>query len=237
MILPPLILAAACVSIEGEKILLSDLARAVPALSAAAPEETIGFAPAPGMRRLIGQAEIGKIAAQYGVELPAGLTTVCFERAAEPLAEERVSQGLRRALSGETWKLIDFSRYRVPGGDINFQVPPKLPANVPVILRGSIRYGDNRSFPCWARVKISRPPREVERGDMVAVEVSSGTALVKFVARAESGGAQGEAVLLRNPTSKICFSARITGKGKVMLDATQDAILTAARDSRRESGR
>jgi hypothetical protein len=236
MILPPLIFAAACVSIEGEKILLSDLARAVPAFSAAPPGEAIGFSPAPGVHRLIGQAEIGKIAAPYGVELPAGLTTVCFERAAEPLTQERISEALRRALPGEDWKLLDFSRCRVPRGEINFLISPRLPANVPVILRGTIRYGDNHSFPCWARVKISRPPREVERGDMVAVEVTSGAALVKFVARAESGGGQGETVVLRNPTSKICFSALVTGKGKVMLDATQDAMLTA-RGSRRESGR
>jgi hypothetical protein len=236
MILPPLILAAACVAIEGENILLSDLARAVPAFSAAPPEEPIGLSPTPGVRRIIGRAEIGKVASRYGVEVPPELTSVCFERSAEPLTEERVLDGLRAALAGEDWKLVDFSRYRVPRGEIGFTIPARLPANVPVILRGSIRYGDNRSFPCWARVKVSRPPREVERGDMVAVEVTSGAALVKFVARAESGGTQGETVVLRNPATKICFSALVAGKGKVTLDAKQDAII-AARGSRREPGR
>ncbi len=236
MILPPLVLAAACVAIEGEKILLSDLARAVPAFSAAPPEEAIGLSPSPGVRRLMGRAEIGKAAAQYGVQLPPELASVCFERAAEPLTEERVSEGLRKSLAGEDWKLVDFSRYRVPRGAIDFIIPPKLAANVPVILRGRIRYGDNHSFPVWARVKISKPPREVERGDLVAVEVTSGGALVKFEARAESGGTQGETVVLRNPATKICFSALVAGKGKVTLNAKQDAT-TAARGSRREPGR
>jgi hypothetical protein len=236
MLLPPLILAAACVAIEGDKILLSDLARAVPAFSKAPPGEVFGLAPTPGVRRLVGPAEIGKAAARYGVELPPELTGVCFESPAEPLSEERVTEELRKALAGENWTLVDFSRYRVPPGEIDFIVPPRLAGNVPVILRGRIRYGDNHSFPCWARVKISKPPREVERGDMVAVEVTSGGALVKFEARAESGGALGEAVVLRNPATKICFSARVAGKGKVTLNAKQDATPTA-RSSRREPGR
>lgn len=236
MLLPPLILAAACLAIDGEKILLSDLARAIPAFSAAPPGEAIGLAPTPGVRRLIGPAEIGKAAARYGVELPPQPTTVCFERSAEPLTEERVTEELRKALAGENWTLVDFSHYPVPRGEIDFLVPPRLAGNVPVILRGRIRYGDNHSFPCWARVKIAKPPREVERGDMVAVEVTSGGALVKFEARAESGGALGETVVLRNPATKICFSALVAGKGKVTLDAKQDAT-TTARGSRREPGR
>lgn len=58
-------------------------------------------------------------------------------------------------------------------------------------------------------------PHEVERGDPVAVEVSSGDAKLAFDATAESSGRMGESVLIRNPVSGQRFQARVEGKGKV----------------------
>lgn len=43
--------APGCVAIEGERILAGDLARALPAFSAIAPEIELGYAPVPGVRR------------------------------------------------------------------------------------------------------------------------------------------------------------------------------------------
>lgn len=225
MMLGPLVLAAACVVVDGERILLSDLASAVPAFSAAPAGESLGLSPGPGARRLLGPAEIGRLAARYSVAWDAGAngTGVCFERAAERLTEARVREALESTLRSEpgTWKLVDFSRYPAPRGTLEFFAPPRAAGSAPVHVRGRVRYGDNRSFPVWARVTIALPPREVERGDAVTVEVASGSAVLKLEARAESGGSLGETVVIRNPATKVCFSARVAGKGKVTLDANQ----------------
>jgi flagella basal body P-ring formation protein FlgA len=58
-------------------------------------------------------------------------------------------------------------------------------------------------------------PREVQRGDTVAVEVLSGEARLSFDARAESSGRLGESVMIRNPGNGKSFQARVEGKDKV----------------------
>jgi flagella basal body P-ring formation protein FlgA len=61
-------------------------------------------------------------------------------------------------------------------------------------------------------------PNDVERGQTVAVEVQSGSAHLKFQAKAESGGCAGDAILVRNPENNRRFRARISGKGTVVVD-------------------
>ena len=58
-------------------------------------------------------------------------------------------------------------------------------------------------------------PREVERGDKIAVEVSSGGALLAFEATAESSGRAGDSIVVRNPENGRLFQAKVEGKGKV----------------------
>lgn len=58
---------------------------------------------------------------------------------------------------------------------------------------------------------------EVRRGEQVSVEVTSGAALVRFQADAESGGRTGDSVLIRNPESGKLFQAMVEGKGKVVV--------------------
>ncbi len=65
----------------------------------------------------------------------------------------------------------------------------------------------------WKRAK------DVRQGDIVEVDVHSGLAHLKFEARAESSGAIGETIAVRNPTSTKRFQARIAAKGKVWVDA------------------
>ena len=237
MMFGPIVVAAACIVVQGERILLSDLASAVPAFRAAPAGESLGLTPGPGARRLVGPVELARLAARYNVAWDDG-PGVCFERASEVLTEARVREALEAALRNEpgTWKVVDFSRYPAPRGTLEFFAPPRTYTTAPVQVRGRIRYGDNRSFPVWARLRVALPPRDVERGDPVAVEVSSGAALLKLDGRAESAGNLGETVVIRNPTTKVCFSARVAGKGKVILDASQSSG-SRGRGGRREPGR
>ncbi|HML18372.1 MAG TPA: flagellar basal body P-ring formation chaperone FlgA [Bryobacteraceae bacterium] len=60
-------------------------------------------------------------------------------------------------------------------------------------------------------------PREVERGDTVAVVVSSGEAKLRLEATAESSGRAGETIVLRNPENGRYFQAKIEGKDQAAI--------------------
>ncbi|HLM99419.1 MAG TPA: flagellar basal body P-ring formation chaperone FlgA [Bryobacteraceae bacterium] len=60
-------------------------------------------------------------------------------------------------------------------------------------------------------------PKEVERGDTVQVEVQSGAALLKLEATAESAGRHGEPIRVHTLVSGRSFSARVTGKDRVVV--------------------
>jgi flagella basal body P-ring formation protein FlgA len=62
-------------------------------------------------------------------------------------------------------------------------------------------------------------PREVERGDVVEVEVVSGAARLKFEGLAESAGRRGDSIPIRNVTAGKTFSARVADKDRVVLAA------------------
>jgi flagella basal body P-ring formation protein FlgA len=62
-------------------------------------------------------------------------------------------------------------------------------------------------------------PPDVNRGEMVEVEVRSGAAHLAFTGKAESAGHSGDTIVIRNPSSNKVFQARVDGKGKAFLDA------------------
>jgi flagella basal body P-ring formation protein FlgA len=57
--------------------------------------------------------------------------------------------------------------------------------------------------------------REVNRGDRVQVRVTDGSAVVSFEAEAQTSGASGDTVLVKNPSSGRNFPARVEGVGLV----------------------
>jgi flagella basal body P-ring formation protein FlgA len=61
-------------------------------------------------------------------------------------------------------------------------------------------------------------PSDVNRGEMVEVEVRSGAALLAFTGKAESAGRSGDTIVIRNLSSNKVFQARVEGKGKAFLD-------------------
>ncbi len=299
-------LAATCIPVEGDRIRAADLAVAVPAFAALAPEETLGYAPAPGARRMMGARELERIAGRHGISLPTA-PGLCVERAMERLTEERVLAALRTAAGNPEARieLVEFSRYPVPRGDLEFArtgyTPPPEGAKVPVVWRGKLKYAGSRSLPVWARVRISVPgkrlvaaedlpagrpiqasqvrveaaglplfadpglqsaeaaagrvprrairagapvpagileaPNEVERGETVTVEVTSGAAQLSLKAKAETAGRKGDLVMLRNPDNGRRFQGRVEGQGKVTIDAKQNPlggfVATGNRGSRR----
>ena len=169
--LPALVLAIAfagaarepgCVPLDGDRVLGRHLAAALPAFSTADPDTVIALAPAPGIERHFFTAELGRLAARFGVAgPPGGFPAVCFVRQAASLTREAVSAALQGALegTGAQWELIDYYKLAVPAGRLEFApaglgFPPGGLARVPVIWRGRLRYSDTRSLPFWAKVRV-----------------------------------------------------------------------------------
>jgi hypothetical protein len=144
-----------CVALDGDRILGKDLAAAKAEFATVEATAEIGFAPRPGVTRVLPPAELVALARKYGVVLTGIMGSACFVRAAQ--------------------------------------------AAGPAVQ------------------KVAMPAADIQRGDKVAVEVTSGAALVRFQAAAESAGRVGDSVLIRNPENGKLFQARVEGKGRVVV--------------------
>jgi len=157
---------AGCLVVEGQHILARDLARVLPAFAQLPAELRLGYAPAPGARRIITAAEAARLSAQHG--LPVEARELCVERATEKLTAERILAAMRQAVGREDVRLelVDYSRYPVPAGELEFPrtglgAPPAAAATGVLLWRGRLRFDGSRSLPVWARVRISAPGRRV----------------------------------------------------------------------------
>ena len=72
--------AFACQTVDGDHIRGSDLAAASAVFAAIDPAVEIGFAPLPGVQRVLHPADLLKIARGNGIELATAPSAVCFER-------------------------------------------------------------------------------------------------------------------------------------------------------------
>jgi len=154
-----LILAvSACLPVEGDQILMRDLAAAVTAFAGQDPEEALGFTPAPGSQRRFSAGELDRLAARKGIA--AAMEPVCFERKLEALTQAQILAALREALPEKAQvELIDFSHARVPKGPLEFARSGLTPARASsprdaVIWRGRVRYSTASSVPVWAQVRV-----------------------------------------------------------------------------------
>jgi flagella basal body P-ring formation protein FlgA len=99
----------------------------------------------------------------------------------------------------------------------SFPVPGDLAAGIDQVS-GRI---PARSIAAGSEVHLSQllAAADINRGDLVEVEVRSGGTRLAFAARSESQGRSGELVALRNLSSNKVFQARVDGRGKASVDA------------------
>lgn len=146
----------ACLPVSGDRILAGDMARAVPAFAGTAPEQVLGFAPAPGSRRTYGAAELARLARRYGLAVEPGMDA-CFVRPVETLTRERVAAALGAVLPAAHIEVVEFSRQPVPPGELRFPVSG-LQANPgsgsALLWRGAVRAAGRDDFPVWAKVRV-----------------------------------------------------------------------------------
>jgi flagella basal body P-ring formation protein FlgA len=86
-----------------------------------------------------------------------------------------------------------------------------------------------RPIPAGAAVRTDQltDPKVILAGDTVEVEAHNGGAFLKLECQAETGGAVGEIVALRNPVSRQLLRARALGPGKATVDPAPRPALNA----------
>lgn len=160
-----MLLAAAlgCVEASAERITAGELARAVPAFSALAAQTPLAYAPAPGSKRVLGRGELNRLAARFGLTIPA-TAEVCVVRKAGRLERQLVLEALQASLrrAEASIELVEWSAFPVPAGRLEFprsglRPPPAADPSRAVLWHGVVRTAEGRSYPVWARVRITFP--------------------------------------------------------------------------------
>ena len=206
-----------CVPVAGDRVRAKDLAVVNDWFATLDGATEFGMTPLAGVTRIMRGRELLTLArAAKGTSIPEAFADICVERAARSLTREQLQPVLDAALGGAAI-ILEFSRYRIPDGSMEFTRAGLAPSG---LWRGRVKYGANRSTPIWAAIQWGAPKtkaREVEHGDRVAVEVTSGAARLAFEAVAESAGHAGESILIRNPENGHIFQAQVLEEGKVFI--------------------
>jgi flagella basal body P-ring formation protein FlgA len=167
--------ASACGIVNSDRILGRDVAAASPLFALLNPEVEVGSAPLAGVQRVLRPDELLHLAKQHAISIDGPIGAICFERATEPLTAEILLPVLRQALAVDNAKIeiLDFSRYGVPRGTIEFPRSALMPNGM---WRGHVLYGDNHSMPVWVKAHITLERRWVEAGETLgagkAIEAS-----------------------------------------------------------------
>ena len=183
--------ASACEAVENNSITAKDLAHAVEAFAAVAPDTVLAYAPVPGARRILRAAEVLQLARKYSLPLETA-PDVCFAWPMEPLDRTRVLEAMHKALNlpDATVKVIEISLHPVPRGELSFSaerigIPARQDRASPVLWRGDVIYGGGRRFSVWAKVEITAPVTRI----VAAVALKSGEPILPGKVRAETSDA------------------------------------------------
>jgi flagella basal body P-ring formation protein FlgA len=174
---------AACTAVSpgSDHVLLRDLTAAFPGATAA--DTPVALAPVPGVERRFDLPELRRIAARLGLPEPAG--EVCVARPAVRLDAARILDAMRARLPEAGIELLDFSRWPVPEGPLEFPLEGLRGDH----WSGAVRYAGSRRFPVWAKVKVRiTAPRAVAAHDLRA-----GQRLTAADFRLETGSAAADA--------------------------------------------
>lgn len=155
-----------CWPIQDDRIYARDVAAAVPAFSGVAADFILGYAPAPGSRRVFKGEALQKLARNQNVTLEEA-PDVCFERAMAELTAGEILQAMRSSWGvgnphglDVNMELRSWSPKTAPLGKVVFprtglQLPAVSDPQAEVVWRGYVLYGNNRRFGISARARIT----------------------------------------------------------------------------------
>jgi flagella basal body P-ring formation protein FlgA len=182
-----------CLPIRDDRIYARDMAAAVPVFAGVAADFVLGYAPAPGTRRVLKGDTLERLARNQGITAEA-LPDVCFERAMATLKSEEILKAMHDAwgtgnVSGPDvrMELRSFSPLVAPQGRVVFprtglQLPATSDPQAEVLWRGYVIYGNNRRFSISARARITTTTTRV----IAVADLSAGDPVREHQVRLES---------------------------------------------------
>ena len=229
---------AGCVAVSSDRILARDLRDALPILQELDPATPLGFAPRPGVQRILSPRDLNLIVQNHGLVLSGPVTSsVCVERAARPILPEEMRAALLLAIgmTDVDLEVIEFTSEPRPPGRLEF-----MPTNLgrpfgenpdkPVVWRGLLRYDSESSLPVWAKVKVS-----VGSALLVASEDIPAGAIIKATQVKEVHGRQFpfSALSIQSPQAIIGkITRRNIPEGQKFVVAALDEPTDVARGDR-----
>jgi len=164
--------AMACIPVEGDRILARDLMAAVPAFAQWPPDTELGYAPAPGVRRVLRDAELARMARRQGLASDS-MPDLCVERPATPLTRAMLESAIALAVGDPEARIevLDWSRYPAPRGALAFPRTSVVLEGTggTVLWKGFVRYGDRGRFSIWVRARIEVNTVEVDAREDLAL--------------------------------------------------------------------
>jgi len=153
--------ATSCEMVHTDQILGEDLARMIPAFAQMPADTVVGYAPAPGTRRVLAFPELERIGVKYAVAVPRD-SQACFEWKLQPITEDAVRAAIRETLQSPEARVevLALNKSQGPEGKLVFPVAGLSASNLidpqtPVTWRGQVVYHGSRKFEVWARVRVS----------------------------------------------------------------------------------
>lgn len=156
--------------LDGDRIQGRHLSLASPRLAAVATELAIGFAPAPGLKRVFTPGELMRLLPSEST-VPRITESLCLEWPMREPTAELFAQAIQESLAapGAQVEVLSFGRSKLPPGKLRFErsgiSSEATITSVGATWRGAVMIDGKPRFSVWARVRILY---ESER--LVAVE-------------------------------------------------------------------
>ena len=194
-----------------DRIVAADLVPAWPEIAGIPADTSIGFAPAPGVSRVLRTIELRRLAERFQIAPPAA-GEICVERPAAPLDPRRLLEAMQSTIPGARIEVLDWLRSPIPAGPVEFPRNGLHPAGANGLWAGYVRYAGNRRFAIWARVKISEiVPRVVAAEDLKPNVVAEASRL-RLEEREEFPGAGGFAGSIADVAGRVVRRAVRAGE-------------------------
>ena len=189
----PILLAVAagepeqCHAIDREYILARDVAAMVPAFAQLSADFSLGYVPLSGEPRILKGIDLQNIARNRGVEMAAAPADVCFKRRTFVPSTDQLRDAMMAGLGIPDAKIeiTSSSQHRAPSGEVVFpRAGLQFTENQKDLLwRGYVRYGEDRRFDMWAKVRITATMIRV----VAAANISAGKPIQVSQLRLETG--------------------------------------------------
>jgi flagella basal body P-ring formation protein FlgA len=182
-------LGVECLPVQGDRILVSDLVQVVPGFAGIPSDDSLGYAPVPGTRRMLSGASLQAFAKNKGVTID-GAPDICIVRQMTAIKPEEILEAMRNSWSGADVhiELISWIPSEAPVGKLVFPRSGLLSASSPGKQsiesgwRGYVLYGNNQRFAVSARARVLTNTTRV----IASKDIAPGTIIAEDQLRTEN---------------------------------------------------